>query len=131
MGKSGNELKARRIADETIRISIASAISCTTIQRLQLQIVRSHADAKISMQFLNSAVVVVLSICRRFHHFCIYRWLSRAPGCKSLTKHCYYGYAWTFETSCLMNVSFFQVFVCTVLEQLGIGGSSRVVTVIG
>jgi hypothetical protein len=30
-----------------------------------------------------------------------------------------------------MNVSFFHVFVQTVLEQLGIGESSRVVAVIG
>jgi hypothetical protein len=36
-GKSCNELKARRFADETVRRSIASAISCTTIQRLRLQ----------------------------------------------------------------------------------------------
>jgi hypothetical protein len=30
-----------------------------------------------------------------------------------------------------MNVSFFHISMYTVLEQLGIGGSSRVVTVIG
>jgi hypothetical protein len=62
MGKSGNELKARRFADETVRRSIASAISCTTIQRLRLQIVRSHADAKLSMLCLDFVVVVSLSI---------------------------------------------------------------------
>jgi hypothetical protein len=69
MGKSCNELKARRFTDETVRRSIASAISCTIIQRLRLQIVRSHADAKLSMQFLGSAVVVVLSICRHLSPF--------------------------------------------------------------
>jgi hypothetical protein len=104
---------------------------CTIIQRLRLHIVRSHADAMCLMQHLDFVVVVVLSICRHFFHFCIYRWLSRAPGCKALTKHCYSGYAWNFETSCLMNVSFFCIFVYTVLEQLGIGGSSQVVAVIG
>jgi hypothetical protein len=56
---------------------------------------------------------------------------DEAPGCKDLMKHCYSGYAWTLETSCLMDVSFFHVFVYTVLEKLGIGESSRVVTVIG
>jgi hypothetical protein len=74
MGKSENELKARRFTDGTVRRSIASAISCTTIQRLQLQIFRSHADANLSMQHLNFVDVVVLSICRHFHHFCIDRW---------------------------------------------------------
>ena len=59
MGKSCNELKARRVAQETVRRLIASAISCMTIQRLRLQIVRSHADAKLLMQFLGSAAVVV------------------------------------------------------------------------
>jgi hypothetical protein len=48
--------------------------SCTIIQRLQLQVVRGHADAKFLMQRLSFVVVVVLSICRRFRHFCIYRW---------------------------------------------------------
>jgi hypothetical protein len=71
-----------------------------------VQIVRSHADTKFLMQRLNFVVVVVLSICRRFHHFCIYRWLSKAPGCRNLMKHCFSGYVWTLETSCLMNVSF-------------------------
>jgi hypothetical protein len=62
MGKSCNELKARRVAEETVRRSIASAISCTTIQRLQLRVVRSHADAKLSMLRLDFVVVVSLSI---------------------------------------------------------------------
>jgi hypothetical protein len=83
------------------------------------------------MQRLNFVAIVVSNICRRFFHFCRYRWLSEAPGCKDLMKHCYSGYAWTLETSCPMNVIFFHVFVYTVLEQLGIGESSRVVTVIG
>jgi hypothetical protein len=131
MGKSGDELKARRFTHGTVRSLIASTIVHTIIQRLQLQIVRSHADAKFLMQHLDFVVVVVLSICRHFRHFGIYRWLSRAPGCKVLMKHCYSGYAWTFETSCLMNVSFFHISVYTVLEQLGIGGSSRVVAIIG
>jgi hypothetical protein len=30
-----------------------------------------------------------------------------------------------------MNASFFHVFIYTVLEQLGIGGSSRAVAIIG
>jgi hypothetical protein len=47
---------------------------CTIIQRLQAQIVRSHADAMCLMRRLDFVVVVVLSICRRFRHFCIYRW---------------------------------------------------------
>ena len=96
-----------------------------------MKIVRSHADAKFLSKHLDFFVVVVLSICRRFLHFGIYRWLSRAPGCKALMKHCYSGYAWTFETSYFMNVSFFHIFVYTVLEQLEIGGSSRVVAIIG
>ena len=83
------------------------------------------------MQRLDFVVIVFSSICRRFRHFCRYRWLSEAPGCKALMKHCYSGYAWTLETSFLMNVSFFHVFVYTVLEQLGIGESNRVVDVIG
>jgi hypothetical protein len=62
MGKPGSELKARRFAYETVRSSIASVISCTIIQRLQVLTVRSHADAKISMQHLDSVTVVVLSI---------------------------------------------------------------------
>jgi hypothetical protein len=62
MGTSYNELKARRVADVTVRRSIASAISCTTIQRSQFRVVRSHVDAKPSMQFLVSAAVVILSI---------------------------------------------------------------------
>jgi hypothetical protein len=62
MGKSGNELKARRVTDETVRRSIASAISCTTIQRLQVLTVRSHADAKLSMLRLDFVVVASLSI---------------------------------------------------------------------
>jgi hypothetical protein len=48
-----------------------------------------------------------LSICRRFRHFCKDRWLSRAPGCKVLMKHCFLVMYETFETSCLMNASFF------------------------
>jgi hypothetical protein len=59
MGMSYNELKARRFADVTVRRSIASTVSCTVIQRLRLQSVRSHADAKPLMHFLGSAVVVV------------------------------------------------------------------------
>jgi hypothetical protein len=74
MGASYNELKARRFADVTVRRSIASAIRCTVIQRLRLQSVRSHADAKPSMHFLDSAAVVVLSICRHFCHFCKDGW---------------------------------------------------------
>jgi hypothetical protein len=62
MGKSCNELKARRVIDETVRRSIASAIRCTIIQRLRLQIVRSHADAKLSMLRLDFVAVVSLSI---------------------------------------------------------------------
>ena len=83
------------------------------------------------MQRLDFVSIFVSSICRGFRHFCRYRWLSEAPGCKALMKHCYSGYAWTLETSCLMNVSFFHVFVYTMLERLGIGESSQVVTAIG
>ena len=70
MGKSGDELNARRFTLGTVRGSIASAISCTIIQRRQLQIVKSHADAMCLMQRLDFVVVVVLSICRHFLHFC-------------------------------------------------------------
>jgi hypothetical protein len=59
MGKSGNELKARRFAAGTVRSWITSDISCTIFQMLA---VRSHANAKLSMQYLGSVVVVVLSI---------------------------------------------------------------------
>jgi hypothetical protein len=52
MGEHGHEFKARRFADVTVRRLIASDISYTIIQRLQLQNVRSHADAKLSMHFL-------------------------------------------------------------------------------
>jgi hypothetical protein len=62
MGKSYNELKARRVADETVRRSIASAIRCTIIQRLRLQIVRSHADANLLMLCIDLVVVASLSI---------------------------------------------------------------------
>jgi hypothetical protein len=62
MGKSYNELKARRVTDKTVRRSIASAISCTTMQKLQVLTVRSHADEKLSMLRLNFVVVVSLSI---------------------------------------------------------------------
>jgi hypothetical protein len=62
MGKLDNELKARRFAAGTIMNLIASDISCTIIQKLQMLTVRSHADAKISMQCLDSAVVSSLSI---------------------------------------------------------------------
>jgi hypothetical protein len=61
-GESGNELKAHRFADETVRRSIVSVISCMTIQRLRLQIVRSHADAKLLMLCLDLVVVSSLSI---------------------------------------------------------------------
>jgi hypothetical protein len=59
MGKSGDELKARRFAHGTVRSSIASAISARSFRRLQVLTVRSHADAKILMQRLDSIVVVV------------------------------------------------------------------------
>jgi hypothetical protein len=62
MGKSGNELKARRVTDETIKRSITFAISCTTTQRLQVLTVRSHADANLSMLRLDFVVVASLSI---------------------------------------------------------------------
>jgi hypothetical protein len=62
MGKSANELKARRFTDETVRRSIASAISCMIIQRLQVLTVRSHADKKILMLRLDFVVVFSLSI---------------------------------------------------------------------
>jgi hypothetical protein len=61
-GESDNELKARRFADETVRRSIVSVISCTTIQRLRLQIVRIHEDAKLLMLCLDLVVFASLSI---------------------------------------------------------------------
>jgi hypothetical protein len=73
-GEVRHELKARRFVDETIKGSIASAISCMTIQRLRLQIVKIHADANLLMLRLDFVVVVSLSICRLFHHFHIYQW---------------------------------------------------------
>jgi hypothetical protein len=64
--------------------------------------------------------------------FCKDRWLSKAPDCKVLMKR------WSlwlmykaFEISYFMDVSFPSISLFTVLEQLGIGGSSRVVAVIG
>jgi hypothetical protein len=57
--------------------------------------------------------------------------LRKTPSCKNFYEELCSGYFWTLETSCMMNVSFFHIFVYVVLEQLGIGGSSRVVTVIG
>ena len=83
------------------------------------------------MQCLFFAAVVVWSICRHFRHFCKHRWLSKTPSCKNFNEGLCSGYFRTLETSCLMNDSFFHIFVYAVLEQLGIGGSSRVVTVIG
>jgi hypothetical protein len=62
MGRSGNELKARRFADKTVRRSIASAISCMTIQRLQVLTVISHADEKLLMLRLDFVDVASLSI---------------------------------------------------------------------
>jgi hypothetical protein len=131
MGKSGDELKARRFAHGTVRSSIASAIGARSFRDCRCRLSEAMQTQSFLMQRLDFVAIVVLSICRHFRHFCIYRWLSRAPGCKVLIKHCYSGYVWTFETSCLMNVSFFHIFVYTVLEQLGIGGSSRVVAVVG
>jgi hypothetical protein len=72
MGEHGHEFKARRFTVGTVKaIKIASDISCMIFQMLT---VRSHADAKLSMHFLGSAAIVVLSICRHVCHFCIYRW---------------------------------------------------------
>jgi hypothetical protein len=65
-GEVRHELKARQFTDETVRGSITSAISCMTIQRLWLQIVRSHADTKLLMLHLNFVDVFSLSICRCF-----------------------------------------------------------------
>jgi hypothetical protein len=55
-----------------------------------------------------------------------------APDCKVLMKR------WSlwlmykaFDISYFMDVSFFSISLFTVLEQLRIGGSSRVVAVIG
>jgi hypothetical protein len=74
MGKSGDELKARRFAHGAVRSPIASAVGARLFKDCRLQIVRSHADAMCLMRRLDFVVVVVLSICRRFRHFCIYRW---------------------------------------------------------
>ena len=72
MGEHDHEFKARRFGVGTVKtIKIASDISCMIFQMLT---VRSHVDAKLLMHLLGSAVVVVLSICRHFFHFCIYRW---------------------------------------------------------
>jgi hypothetical protein len=62
MGKSNDELKARRFAHRTVRESDCICQSCMIIQRLQLQIVRSHADVKLLMQRFDSVANVVLSI---------------------------------------------------------------------
>jgi hypothetical protein len=132
MGKSGDELKARQFTHGTVRSSIASVVGARSFRDCRCRLSEAmQTQSFFLMQRLDFVVVVVLSICRHFLHFCIYRWLSRAPGCKVLMKHCTSGYVWTFETSCLMNVSFFHIFVYTVLEQLGIGGSSRVVAIVG
>jgi hypothetical protein len=69
MRKSGTELKHVDSSSDLSESLIASAISCTTIQRLRLQSVRSHADAKPSMHHLDFVAVVILSICRHFCHF--------------------------------------------------------------
>jgi hypothetical protein len=97
-----------------------------------VQIVSGHADAMFLMQRLIFYAIVVSSICRHFRHFCRYRWLSKAPDCKVLMKR------WSLwlmykalETSYFMDVSLFSISLFTMLEQLGIGGSSRVVAVIG
>ena len=67
-----------------------------------------------------------------FFVFCNDRWLSKAPDCIVLMKH------WSLwlmykalENSYFMDVSLFSISLFTVLEDLGIGGSSRVVAVIG
>jgi hypothetical protein len=64
--------------------------------------------------------------------FCKDRWLSIAPNCKVFMKH------WSlwlmykaFEISYFMDVIFPSISLFIVLEQLGIGGSGRVVAVIG
>ena len=56
---------------------------------------------------------------------------ARLPVVKNLMNNCVLVIFWTLETSCLMNVSFFHISVYTVIEQLRIRGSSRVVIVIG
>ena len=69
MEEHDHEFKARRFVDVTVIRLIASDISYMIIQRLRLKNVRSHADAKLSMHFLGSTTVVVLSICRHFFPF--------------------------------------------------------------
>jgi hypothetical protein len=97
-----------------------------------VQIVSGHADAMFLMQRLIFYVVVVSSICRRFRHFCRYQWLSKAPDCKVLIKHWSLWLTYmALETSYFMDVNLFSISLFTVLEQLKIGGSSRVAVVIG
>jgi hypothetical protein len=108
-----------------------SAIGARSFRDCRCRLSEAMQTQCFLMQSLDFVAIVVSSICRRFHHFCRYRWLSEALDCKALMKHCYSSYAWTLETSCLIDVNFFHVFIYTVLKQLGIGESNRVVTVIG
>jgi hypothetical protein len=62
MGKSGTELKHVDSSTDLSGVRSASIRRCVISQRLQVQIVRSHADAKLLMQRLDFVVVVVLSI---------------------------------------------------------------------
>jgi hypothetical protein len=79
-----------------------------------------------------SLLCFVLSICRRSCHFGKDRWLSKAPDCKVLMKRWSLWFMYkAFETSYFMDASLFSISFFTVLEQLGIGGSNRVVVVVG
>jgi hypothetical protein len=99
METSCNQLKARRFADVTVRRFITSATICTIIQRLRLQSVRSHADARHSMHLLDLVAVVVLSICRHFHHFVSIDGRAKLPTVKFQQIFWSPGYASVFEIS--------------------------------
>jgi hypothetical protein len=106
MGEHDHEFKARRFAIGTVKaIKIASDISCTIFQMLT---VRSHADAKLSMHFLGSAAIVVLSICRHFAIFVSIDGRAKLPTVKFQQILWFPGYASVFETSWFItNSSYF------------------------
>ena len=69
------------------------------IQRLRLQSVRSHADAKLSMHCLDLVVVVVLSICRHFAIFVSIYGRAKLPTVKFQQILWFPSYASVFEIS--------------------------------
>ena len=92
--------------------------------------IRSHADAKLSMHFLGSTAVVVLSICRHFCHFVSIDGRAKLPTVKFHQTLWFPGYASVFETSWFItNSSSFSIFVSSYAGEFTVEGFTWIVTV--